>query len=166
MPCRKAEIPVAKKETAREYVFFRMGDDVYGFETAAVKEVLISEDIVDVPCTPGFHLGVISVRGHLWAVLDLCAFLGFGNKVETASPAVVLLSGGESEFGVAVDEIMGVFTVAEGEIMHLPLGEGRISEYSLGVTAEKRIILDGAALLREEALVVNEFVGGNSHSLS
>ncbi|WP_321404590.1 chemotaxis protein CheW [Maridesulfovibrio sp.] len=144
-----------------DYVFFRLGPDVYGLETSIVKEVMIPEDIVAVPCTPDFHLGVLSVRGHLWAVIDMCKFLGIREGLEFENPGVVMLSGGESEFCIAVDEILGVSRIPEGELKALPKGDGRISEYSLGVTDDRKIVLDGEAFLQDESLIVNEFVGSD-----
>ncbi|TIH13532.1 chemotaxis protein CheW [Marinifilum sp. JC120] len=155
-----------KESGAREYVFVRMGTNVYGFDTSVVKEVMIPEEIVSVPCTPDFHLGLMSVRGHLWAVIDLCAFLGTGEKLESDTPGVVLLEDDESEFGIAVDEIVGVIPVPDDEIKSLPDGESRLSSFCRGITADRRTVLNGAELLRDESLMVNEFVGSNQHGLS
>ncbi|WP_419780357.1 chemotaxis protein CheW [Maridesulfovibrio sp.] len=151
-----------KSENDRDYVFFRLGPEVFGLETSIVKEVLIPEDIVAVPCTPDFHLGVISVRGHLWAVVDLCKFLGMRDGLEAENPGVVLLSGDDAEFCLAVDEIVGVSRIPNTELKSLPSGDDRISEYCLGVTEDRRTVLDGAALLQDEALIVNDFVGSIS----
>lgn len=151
-----------KSESARDYVFFRLGQEVFGLETSVVREVLIPEDIVAVPCTPDFHLGVISVRGHLWAVVDLCKFLGMRDGLEAKNPSVVLLSGEDTEFCLAVDDIMGVSRIPNTELKALPAGDDRISEYCLGVTGDRRTVLDGAAFLRDDSLIVNEFVGSIS----
>ncbi|NDV24571.1 chemotaxis protein CheW [Desulfovibrio sp. JC022] len=150
-----------KKSGARDYVFFRMGPNSYGFDASAVKEVMIPEEIVSVPCTPDFHLGLMSVRGHLWAVIDLCAFFRTGESIESENPGVILLADDESEFGVAVDEILGVISVSGDEIKSLPDGENRLASFCVGVTADRKTVLNGAALLREESFMVNEFVGSN-----
>ncbi|GEM_PF-6930170 len=150
----------------REFVFFRMGPHTYGLEAASVKEVMIPEDIVSVPCTPDFHLGVMSVRGHLWAVIDLCVFFGLEDKLESDNPGVILLADDYTEFCIAVDEIIGVIAVSEAEVKPLPEGENRFTSFSLGVTSDRSTILKGAALLLEEAFVVNEFVGSGQHGLS
>ncbi|WP_320009053.1 chemotaxis protein CheW [Maridesulfovibrio sp.] len=151
-----------KSENDRDYVFFRLGPEVFCLETSIVKEVLIPDDIVAVPCTPDFHLGVISVRGHLWAVVDLCKFLGMRNGLEAEHPGVVLISSGDAEFCLAVDEIIGVNRILNTDIKSLPSGDDRISEYCLGITGDRRIVLDGSAFLHDESLIVNEFVGSIS----
>ncbi|ACS79351.1 chemotaxis protein CheW [Maridesulfovibrio salexigens] len=155
-----------QKSGAREYVFFRMGSNAYGLETSVVKEVMIPEDIVSVPCTPDFHLGVMSVRGHLWAVVDLCVFLGTGDKLDSEKPGVVLLADEDMEFCIAVDEVLGVMPVADADIKSLPDGENLLTGFSIGLTEDRRTILNGYALLREESFIINEFVGGSRHGLS
>jgi purine-binding chemotaxis protein CheW len=127
---------------------------------AAVKlNTDIPEEIVSVPCTPDFHLGVVSVRGCLWAVIDLCVFLGMSSCLTSDHPGLVLLADGNSEFCIAVDEILGVSQIPDHSIKALPKGENRISEYCLGITVDLKTVLDGPALLRDESLVVNEYVG-------
>ncbi|WP_154655367.1 chemotaxis protein CheW [Maridesulfovibrio hydrothermalis] len=154
-----ASLEEEAESKGRDHVIFSMGGDVYAFETMLVKEVLEPEEIVSVPCTPDFLRGVVTVRGHIWAVIDLCSFLKVGTIVNSARPKVLLLSSGEKEFGVAVDEVLDVLPVSRNELKPLSEGQDAVSRYSLGITEDRKNILDGNLLLREPLLVVNEFVG-------
>jgi len=148
-----------KDSCASDYVLFDMGGDVYAIETALVKEVLEPEDIVPVPCTPDFIKGVVSVRGKIWSVIDLCLFWGLGKFVSSANPKVMLLSFGEKELGVAIDDVIDVIPLRDSDQKPLPVGKDSVSHYALGLTSDRKTILDGQLLIDDQAFVINEFVG-------
>ncbi|WP_320169375.1 chemotaxis protein CheW [Maridesulfovibrio sp.] len=145
---------------AKDYVTFVMGGDLYGIEAAYVSEVYEPENLVQLPCTPEFLSGVISVRGRIWAVIDLCRFWGIGRLSSGSLPSAILLNDGDTELALAVDEIRDVIPV--DDFAHKPLAEGQsaISRYSFGMTENRMVLLRAKVLLGEEAFVVNEFVGG------
>ncbi len=153
------EGPEFRDGSARDYVTFNMGGDTYGIETVYVKEVMEPEQVVQVPCTPDFIAGVVSVRGQVWAVIDLCRFWGTDTNLKSARPRVLLLREGEIEMGLAIDDINDVIPVYAHE--HKPFAEGKevTGRYASGMTAERMILLKGRALLEEPSFVVNEFVG-------
>lgn len=145
--------------TARDYVIFTMGGGSYGIETAYVKEVMEPEEVVPVPCTPDFIAGVVSVRGQVWAVIDICRFWGTGSSLKAARPRILLLGDGEREFGLAIDEVIDVLPFYGHE--HKPFAEGQeaAARYASGVTEDRTVLLRGRALLKEQVFVVNDFVG-------
>ncbi|WP_432735682.1 chemotaxis protein CheW [Maridesulfovibrio sp. FT414] len=144
---------------ATDYVKFTMGRDSYGIETVHIKEVLEPEDIVPVPCTPDYLVGVVSVRGHIWAVIDLCRFWGKGAAVSGSRAKIVLLAGGENEFALVVDEVSDVVPVYDYEQKAMAEGHDAVARYASAVTEDRMILLRGRSLLEESAFVINEFVG-------
>ncbi|SDL04820.1 purine-binding chemotaxis protein CheW [Maridesulfovibrio ferrireducens] len=149
----------------RDYVQFNLGSDAYAFDTSIVKEVLEPEEIVAVPCTPDFIKGVVSVRGHICPVIDLCSFLGLpgrDNRVDEASGNKVLfLSSSEMGFGVLIDEITDVFSVLDEDIKPLSVSNAASDRFSVGIINERIVVLDGSKILVDPALIVNEVVGGS-----
>lgn len=154
-----ADFDEKKDSSTKDYLLFNTGGDVYAFETVIVKEVHEPEEILPVPCTPEFLRGVISVRGNIWAVVDLCVFFGSGKSVSPSSSKVLLISSAESELGVVIDEVIDVIPISGAELKPNPAGKASESRYTLGITGDRKTILDGHLLLHDEAFAINEFVG-------
>ncbi|OEU67777.1 MAG: chemotaxis protein CheW [Desulfovibrio sp. S3730MH75] len=149
---------VVQDKSSRDYVQFSAGGDVFAIETSIVKEVLEPDEIVDVPCTPDFIRGVVSLRGHICSVIDLRIFLGLSGDTSKSNSMILFLSTGEIEFGILVDEITDVFPVSKEDIKQLPTGGASSDRYSLGITEGRVVILDGEKLLADPLLIVNEAI--------
>jgi purine-binding chemotaxis protein CheW len=145
-------------EDSRDYVQFRVGGDAYALEISIVKEVLEPDEIVDVPCTPAFILGVVSVRGHICSVVDLRLFLKLPDVNNSMQSKVLSLSSGDIELGIIIDEVTDVFSISRDEIKPLSSGLADADRYSVGITENRVVILDGLKLLADPQLVVNEVV--------
>jgi len=95
----------------------------------SLKEILtISKvlDIVKVPYTPPYIVGVINLRGEILPVLSLKQILGLN---ETREPTrIVVLDSKHGKAGVLVDNIVGVIRVPQERFEPNPMA-GRYSMY-------------------------------------
>src|SRR5947207_13378668 len=76
-----------------EVLVCRLGTERYAVETRHLRAVQWASGITPVPCTPGFVVGIVSVRGEIVTVLDLCAMIGLGTwsgDIATTCPVVLL----------------------------------------------------------------------------
>ena len=76
-----------------ELLICRLGTERYAVETRHLRAVQWASGITPVPCTPGFVVGIVSVRGEIVTVLDLCAMIGLGTwsgDIATTCPVVLL----------------------------------------------------------------------------
>ena len=55
----------------KQILLFKLNDKDFGFDVSCVREILLPQEIYPVPKAPGFVEGVINVRGHMIAVVDL-----------------------------------------------------------------------------------------------
>ncbi|MEI6622255.1 MAG: chemotaxis protein CheW [Actinomycetes bacterium] len=136
---------------------FGIRTERYACQTALVEEVLIMRDLAPIPGTPGYVLGITSVRGRIVAVLDLHLLLGSTpTQIAQACPIIVLRSA-TMEFAVAAESIGEVRQVPEASVQ---VGVGDIAgvreEYLLGVTTGGIMILDAAKMLADPRLVVGD----------
>ncbi|SME87767.1 chemotaxis protein CheW [Desulfovibrio gilichinskyi] len=161
----EAGAEAARIGRSKDYVQFSLGLDAYAFDTSVVKEVLETEDIVSVPCTPDFITGVISVRGHICPVIDLRAFLGLSGGPErpflAAVKKVLVLSSSEMKLAVLIDEVTDVFSVQNDDIKPRAAGNSGSDRFSVGTINAKVVVLDGVKLLDASELIVNEVVNGS-----
>jgi purine-binding chemotaxis protein CheW len=128
-----------------EVMVCRLGHERYAVETRHLRAVQWVSGITPVPCTPGFVVGIVSVRGDIVTLLDLCAMIGLGRwSGDIAATCPVLLLGLPGlRAGLVVDEVLGVERVSLDALQ--PSISGR--EFTRGVGPNATIVLDIEALL-------------------
>ena len=153
---RVRSAPVAA-ESMLEVLEFQLADERYAVESRYVGEVQPLRSLTPVPCTPAFILGIVNVRGRILPVLDLKRFFGLPQRGLTDLHRIILLGDGRCEFGLLADLGVGVRMIPRAAIQASPPAFAGIdSTYLLGVTADRLLVLDAAALLADPRLVVDE----------
>ena len=158
---RAAAKPPAKPGGAGqiEVLAFSLASETYGIETCHVREVCQLRDLTAVPCTPSFVAGVMNLRGQIIAIVDLRRFFELPVRGLTDLNRVIVLSGGHDELGLLADSIGGVRLVIASDLQEaLPTLTGIRESYLKGVTSQMLAVLDGARLLGDAGLKVNERV--------
>jgi purine-binding chemotaxis protein CheW len=139
----------------REVVEFRLAGEVYGIETSYIREVYPLKELVPIPGTPPFFLGITSVRGQILSVIDIKRFFDLPDKGLTELDKVVIVRSGEVELGIRADVVLGMWSIPRGDIQpSLPTLIGVRDKYLRGVTKDAVIILDIQKLLADENLIV------------
>ena len=140
-------------------IHFSLADEEYGIESTYVKEVYPLVDLITLPCTPPFVLGIVNVRGQIMSVIDLKIFFELPASDISQLSKVIILHDGDMEFGIVADAIIGTRGIAVEELQHsLPTLSERRAEYLKGVTNETLIILDALKIINDEQLIVHEEV--------
>jgi purine-binding chemotaxis protein CheW len=138
-----------------EVVEFRLAGEVYGIETSYIREVYPLKELVPIPGTPPFFLGITSVRGQILSVIDIKRFFDLPDKGLTELDKVVIVRSGEVELGIRADVVLGMWSIPRGDIQpSLPTLLGVRDKYLRGVTKDAVIILDIQKLLADENLIV------------
>jgi purine-binding chemotaxis protein CheW len=152
--------PPAEKPAASELlqvVTFALGDEHYALEARHVREVVRFTAYMPVPGTPSFLVGVCNLRGDILAVIDLRQFFGVAARGVTDLSRILVLGGDRPEFGVLADTVHEVLALRVADVLEPPAtvaGIGR--EYLRGVTGNALIVLDGAVLLQDRRLFIDQ----------
>ncbi|WP_035056144.1 chemotaxis protein CheW [Andreprevotia chitinilytica] len=142
-----------------EVVEFVLAHERYALESAYIREVCPLKTLTPLPCVPSFLFGVVNVHGQIVSVIDLKRFFGLPLTGLPDLNKVIILHDGAMAFGVLADQILGATTVPLASLQDaLPTLTGIRAEYLKGIAPGRLIVLDGAALLRDPDLVVNEEV--------
>ena len=142
-----------------DVVEFLLGHERYAFESAFVSEVHPLRDLTPLPGTPAFVLGIVNLRGELLPVIDLNQFLDLRKREETEDSRIVVLDVDGVRIGVIADSLVGVRSIATSKIQASLLTlTGLHAEVLKGVDGDRLAILDAAAILSDERLVVCEEV--------
>jgi len=93
----------------RQYLTFKLGDEVFGIDVAKVREVLDFTSITKVPRTPDFMSGVINLRGNVVPVVDLRLCFEMSRTQKTVNTCIVvvevLLEGESTIIGALADSV-------------------------------------------------------------
>jgi purine-binding chemotaxis protein CheW len=138
-----------------EVVEFRLVGEVYGIETSYIREVYPLKELVPVPGTPPFFLGITSVRGQILSVIDIKRLFNLPDKGLTELDKIVIVRSGEVELGIRADVILGMRSIPQGDIQpSLPTLAGIREKYLSGITKDAVIMMDIQKLLKDESLIV------------
>jgi len=95
------------EEEKLHIISFFLGEAEYALEVNDAVEVLRPREVTEVPRTPEFIRGILSVRGEMVPVLDLKLRLGVG--VTGERPGRILIASVEDiKAGFTVDRLAGV----------------------------------------------------------
>lgn len=146
-----------------EVLTFALGNEAYAIESRYVHGVARFTDFTPVPGAPEFVLGVTNLRGEVLAVIDLHKFFGVAAKGMTDLSRLVVLGSDRAELGVLADATDEVRALRSDEVLDAAepvAGIGR--SYLRGVTRDALIVLDGAVLLGDGRLFVDQLEGSRN----
>lgn len=153
----------------RQYLTFRLGDELFSLDVAQVREVLDLSPITKMPGTPEFMRGVINVRGSVVPVMDLRLKFGLTETENTQDTRIVVMDldiGGESiMLGAIADSVHEVKNLAPSQIEAPPkMGAKWKSEFVKGIgksDGQFIIILDIDRVFSSDELALSEEADGN-----
>jgi purine-binding chemotaxis protein CheW len=154
-----ARVPARGPDAAAvlQVVVFSLANERYALEARFVQRVVPFSEYTPVPGAPDFLVGVFNLRGEVLAVIDLRKFFGVPARALTEQSRVLVLGGERAEFGVLADATDEVAALRTDDVLEPPdsvAGIGR--EYLRGVTRDALIVLDGAVLLQDRRLFIDQ----------
>lgn len=108
----------------RQYLTFKLGDEIFATDVAKVREVLDFTTITKIPRTPDFMSGVINLRGNVVPVVDLRLCFEMSKTEKTVNTCVVvvemLLDGESTVIGALADSVEEVIDLEPDQIEPAP----------------------------------------------
>jgi purine-binding chemotaxis protein CheW len=108
----------------RQYLTFRLGNEVFATDVAKVREVLDSTTITKIPRTPDFMSGVINLRGNVVPVVDLRLCFEMSKTETTVNTCIVvvemLVDGESTVIGALADSVEEVIDLEPDQIQPPP----------------------------------------------
>jgi purine-binding chemotaxis protein CheW len=122
----RKEMTMSGKEITetRQYLTFKLGNEVFGIDVAKVREVLDFTTITEIPRTPDFMSGVINLRGSVVPVVDLRLCFQMSKTVRTRNTCIVVvevqLEGEATVIGALADSVEEVIDLEPDQIQPAP----------------------------------------------
>lgn len=151
---------VAEITETRQYLTFRLGNEIFATDVAKVREVLDLTTITQIPRTPSYMAGVINLRGSVVPVVDLRLCFEMSKTEMTRNTCIivveVLMENESTVIGALADSVEEVIDLEPESIQPAPrIGTQIRTEFIKGMgkrDAEFIIILDIDRIFSAEEL--------------
>ena len=108
----------------RQYLTFKLGNEIFATDVAKVREVLDFTKITEIPRTPDFMSGVINLRGSVVPVVDMRLCLEMSKTERTTNTCIVvlevLLDNESLVIGALADSVEEVIDLEPDQIRQAP----------------------------------------------
>ncbi len=122
----------------RQYLTFKLADEIFGVDVAKVREILELTTITRMPQMPEYVSGVINLRGSVVPVIDLKLKLGMAATARTVNTCIVLVEVRREEetivLGALADSVQEVYELEPENIEPAPnIGSGINTDFIQGM---------------------------------
>ena len=123
-------------EASNQFITFTLGEEEYGVDIMAVREIKGWSATTSIPHAPGFIRGVINLRGIIVPILDLRARFDMEVTTPTPTHVVIIIMIGERTTGLLVDTVSDIISVSPDAIRPIPpMGTGTQENLLTGLVA-------------------------------
>ena len=103
-----------------QLISFAIGDDQYGVDIMAVREIKEWTEITHLPKQPEYVRGVLNLRGVIVPIIDLRCRFGQGLTEATALHIVIIVQAGTRSVGLLADRVLDIVSLDASQIQPVP----------------------------------------------
>ena len=103
-----------------QFISFAIGDDQYGVDIMAVREIKGWSDITHLPKQPEYVRGVLNLRGAIVPIVDLRCRFGQGLTETTPLHIVIIVQIGGRQVGLIGDRVLDIVSIDADQIQPVP----------------------------------------------
>ena len=141
-----------------EFISFAIGDEQYGVDIMAVREIKGWSGVTQLPNQPEYMRGVLNLRGVMVPIVDLRCRFGQGLTEATPVHVVIVVQIDNKTVGLLADHVLDIISVEAAQVQPVPqVSRGIRADFLSGlVTLEETMIalIDLDHLLSEQTDVV------------
>lgn len=139
-----------------EIFVFSLSEERFALETRYVHEVLRAQAFEPIPGAPDYVVGITNLRGEVLALVDMRRLLSIRTAGLDDNAWIVVLGGEHRELGILADAVHNVQRLPRAQARTAGGIFGGDDNVVLGITADALIVLDGAALLNDPRLFIEQ----------
>ncbi len=141
-----------------QFISFAIGDDQYGVDIMAVREIKGWSDITHLPKQPEYVRGVLNLRGAIVPIVDLRCRFGQGLTETSPLHIVIIVQVGGRQVGLIGDRVLDIVSVDASEIQKVPrTGNGPQNDFLSGLVTHDDVMI--ALIDLPHLLSVDELAG-------
>ena len=146
-----------------KYVTFRSGKEYFGLKIEYVNEIVVYQEITQVPETPEYIKGLINLRGKIIPVIDVRSRFKMEPIEYNDRTCIIVVRLQEMVIGLIVEQIAEVVEILPEDILDPPvLGKEEKSVenryvYGIGQVGDSvKLLIDPEKLLKDEDISLLE----------
>src|SRR5262249_49949227 len=125
-----------------QFISFAIGDDQYGVDIMAVREIKGWSEITHLPKQPDYVRGVLNLRGVIVPIIDLPCPFRHGLTEATPLHIVIIVQIGAKPIGLLADRVLDIVSLDESQIQPVP----RIAQASRVEFLSGLVTIEGAVI--------------------
>lgn len=147
-----------------KYVTFKSGNEYFGLKIQYVNEIIVYQEITQIPESEDYIKGLINLRGKIIPVIDVRIRFKQEPIEYNDRTCIIVINVKDTVVGLIVEKIAEVVEIKEENILASPsLGHEDKSQnkyvYGIGKVGENvKLLLDPDKLLRDDVLSMLEQV--------
>ena len=106
--------------TPTQFISFAIGDDQYGVDIMAVREIKGWSEITHLPKQPEYVRGVLNLRGVIVPIIDLRCRFGQGVTEATPLHIVIIVQVGSRPVGLLADRVLDIVSFEPTQVQPVP----------------------------------------------
>jgi purine-binding chemotaxis protein CheW len=103
-----------------ETISFSIGDEQYGVDIMAVREIKGWSEITHLPKQPDYVRGVLNLRGVMVPIIDLRCRFGQGKTEATPLHVVIVVQADSRLVGLLADRVLDILSFEATQIQPVP----------------------------------------------
>jgi purine-binding chemotaxis protein CheW len=132
----------AKESIRAELISFAIGEEQYGVDIMAVREIKGWSEINYLPGQPDYVRGVLNLRGVMVPIIDLRCRFGGGLTEGTPLHVVIIVQIEDQQIGLLADRVLDIVAFESAQVQPVPsvVRNGRTEFLSGLLTVEAGMI--------------------------
>lgn len=145
-------------EQLDKYVAFKSGNEYFGLKIEYVNEILVFQEITEIPESEDYIKGLINLRGKIIPVIDVRIRFRQEPFAYNDRTCIIVINVKSMVVGLIVEKIAEVVEIPEEDILPYPsIGHGDKSQnkyvYAIGKVGDAvKLLLDPDKLINDEDL--------------
>jgi purine-binding chemotaxis protein CheW len=125
-----------------QFISFAIGDDQYGVDIMAVREIKGWSEITHLPKQPDYVRGVLNLRGAMVPIIDLRCRFDQGMTEATPLHVVIVVQIGPRMVGLLADRVLDIISFEASQVQPVP----RVSAASRMDFLSGLVMVEGAMI--------------------
>jgi len=147
-----------------KYVTFKSGNEYFGLKIEYVNEIIVYQEIPEIPESDDYIKGLINLRGKIIPVIDVRIRFKQEPMEYTDRTCIIIVNVNDIVVGLIVEKIAEVVEIKEEDILPPPSivigGEEKVQNkyvYAIGKVGDSvKLLVDPDRILKDEDIAIME----------